>query len=92
MRDRVSFRVRGKFHDVVRTFQKTRKKLHETGSNRFEPVPYPDTSRIARHNRQYRTATVIKPFFLHVHLGLGSVFVLGFTTDDRIRVTNPNPN
>ena len=33
MRDRVSFRERGKFHDVVRTFQK--KKLYETGSNRF---------------------------------------------------------
>ena len=32
MRDRVSFRERGKFYDVVRTFQKTRKKLHETGS------------------------------------------------------------
>ena len=38
MRDGVSFRERGKFHDVVRTFQKRRKKLHETGSNRFEPV------------------------------------------------------
>ena len=35
MRDRVSFRERGKFHDVVRTFQKRRKKLHETGSNWF---------------------------------------------------------
>ena len=38
MQDGVSFRERGKFHDVVRTFQKRRKKLHETGSNRFEPV------------------------------------------------------
>ena len=35
MRDGVSFRERGKFHDVVRTFQKRRKKPHETGSNRF---------------------------------------------------------
>ena len=35
MRDRVSFRERGKFHDVVRTFQKRRQKLHETVSNRF---------------------------------------------------------
>ena len=31
----VSFRERGKFHDVVRTFQKRRKKLHKTGLNRF---------------------------------------------------------
>ena len=36
MRDRVSFRERGKFHDVVRTFQKRRKKNpQETGWNRF---------------------------------------------------------
>ena len=36
MRDGISFRERGKFHDVVRTFQKrTKKKTHETGSNRF---------------------------------------------------------
>ena len=35
MWDGVSFRERGKFHDVVRTFQKRRKKLHETGLNRF---------------------------------------------------------
>ena len=48
MRDGVSFRERGKFHDVVRTFQKRRKKLHETGLNRFRVV-----SRKARHNRQY---------------------------------------
>ena len=53
MRDGVSFRERGKFHDVVRMFQKRRKKLHKTGSNRFIPVLYPDTSRKARHNRQY---------------------------------------
>ena len=33
-----------------------------------------------------------QPFFLHVLLGLGSGFVLGFTTDDIIRVTKPNPN
>ena len=55
MLDNVSFRERGKFDDVVRTFQKRKKKLHETGSglNRFKPVLYPDTSRKARHNRQY---------------------------------------
>ena len=47
MRDRVSFRERGKFHDVVRTFQKRRKK------NYMKPVLYPDTSRKACHNRQY---------------------------------------
>ena len=36
MRDGVSFREREKFHDVVRTFQKRRKKNpHKTGSNRF---------------------------------------------------------
>ena len=46
MRDGVSFRERGKFHDVVRTFQKRRKKLHETGSNRFEPV---HTGSVPRH-------------------------------------------
>ena len=34
------------FHDVVRTFQKRRKKLHETGSNRFEPV---HTGSVPRH-------------------------------------------
>ena len=46
MRDGVSFRERGKFHDVVGTFQKRRKKLHETGSNRFEPV---QTGSLPRH-------------------------------------------
>ena len=34
MWDSVSFRERGKFHDIVRTFQKRRKKLHEKGSIR----------------------------------------------------------
>ena len=56
MRDGVSFRERGKFHDVVRTFQKRRKnymKPVQTGLNRFIPVLYPDTSRKACHNRQY---------------------------------------
>ena len=57
MRDGVSFRERGKFHDVVRMFQKRRKKNYmkpvQTSLNRFIPVLYPDTSRKARHNRQY---------------------------------------
>ena len=56
MRDGVFFRDRGKFHDIVRTFQKRRRKKHmkpvQTGLNQFEPDLYQETSRKARHNRQ----------------------------------------
>ena len=87
MRGRVSFRERGQFHDIVRTFQKRRKQLHETGSNRFCTQTRLEKRAVIISSK----LSVVTIFFLHVLLGLGSVFVLGFTTDDKIRFTNPNP-
>ena len=71
----------------MKSFERSRKelkKLHETGLNRF----YTQT----RLKKRAIIVSINPNRHCHVLLGLGSGFVLGFITDDRIRVTNHNPN
>ena len=58
MRDRVSFAGVTSFEHSRKEEEKKQKQKNymkpvQTGLNRFKPVLYPDTSRKARHNRQY---------------------------------------